>query len=140
MEVRCFDGMKVKSRKVKCHTFEDAEKLLKECALKPLANVSFNWDYEEFPSLDVDVNGGLAKLCYVDNQEHVCYGRFGAELSFWISLGSHEGKVSFLCGEGNRTKETDGRNVVTLEQAIECVKRFYEDGELPECIEWDRIT
>ncbi len=34
----------------------------------------------------------------------------------------------------------DGEKVVTLEQAIECVKQFFENGELPDCIEWERIS
>lgn len=140
MEISLFDGTGKKSKKIKCYEFEDAEKLLKECALKPLAALSFNWDYEKFPVLDVDINGGLAKLCYVDNEEMVRYGRYGAELSMWISKGGHNGKVKFLNGEGTNTALTDGETVVTFEQALECVKQFFDDGELPKCIEWHRIS
>ena len=140
MEVSLFDGTRKRCKKIQCYTFEEAEQLLNECALKPLALLYFNWDYENYPELSVSVNGRLATLCYFDNEEQARYGRFGAELSMWITKGCHNGKVSFLSGDGSKTSLTDGEDVVSLEDAIECVKRFFDDGELPECIEWERLT
>ena len=58
----------------------------------------------------------------------------------WFSIGNHKDKVRFLNGKGMNTDLKDGEYVVTLEQAIECVKQFYKSNELPDCIEWDRIS
>ena len=151
MKVTVFDGTKVKADKVVCNTFEEAEKLIRECALKPLANLYFGYEDSECPKLDkspelsVDINGELAALSYWyteadEDDAYECddYEEEG-EPCLWFSIGNHKDKVRFLNGRGMNTSFKDGENVVTLEQAIECVRQFYKSNELPDCIEWDRI-
>ena len=58
MKVLLFDGTKARKTKLECDTFEDAEKLIRECAAKPLAWLSFCYD-KKYPSLDIDINGEL---------------------------------------------------------------------------------
>ena len=147
MEVVLYDGTKEKSEKIKCGAFEDAEKLLRECALKPLAMLFFDYENSKSTSLSVNINGELATLTFFseedgeDGEDIVCddYEEFG-ESCLWFSIGGHKDKVRFLNGKGMKTDFTEGEFVVTLEQAIECVKQFFESSDLPSCIEWERIS
>ena len=152
MKVTVFDGTKAKADKVVCNTFEEAEKLMRECALKPLASLYFGYEdsecpeFEEAPILSVDINGESATLSYYyveadEDDAYECddYEEEG-EPCLWFSIGNHKDNVRFLNGKGMKTTYKDGEYVVTLEQAIECVKQFYKSNELPDCIEWDRIS
>jgi len=57
----------------------------------------------------------------------------------WLSIGRHKDNVRFLNGKGMKTDFIEGEFVVTPEQAIECVKRFFESSDLPARIERERI-
>lgn len=135
MKVLLFDGTKARKTKLECETFEDAEKLIRECAAKPLAWLSFCYD-KKYPSLDIDINGELTALTYFNDEE----SRYnGGEPCMWAAMGNHNGKVEFLKCKGKETQLYNGDEIVPLEKAIECVKQFFENGELPDCVEWDRI-
>ncbi len=115
MKVLLFDGTKARKTKLECETFEDAEKLIRECAAKPLAWLSFCYD-NNYPSLDIDINGELTALTYYNDAE-MRYNE--GEPCMWTAMGNHNGKVEFLKCKGKETQLYNGDEIVPLEKTIE---------------------
>ena len=147
MQISYFDGTSEERKKLTLATFGEAEKIIRECAAKPFALLSLDEEDEDYISLLVNINGEFARLTYMvedpvdeEDEDWDDCENCDCEFSIWTSLGHHNGKVKFLTGKGNKTSAEDGEFVVTLDQAIECVKQFFENGEMPDCIEWERIS
>ncbi len=145
MKINIFNGTDENGVDMECATFEEAEKLIKDCSKKRYANISFN--HNQYPNLLVQINGKLACLWY-DGKVGECLDEFdlgGKDpkdvfyFPSWVSNGDYDKPVRFLTGSLKKTESTEAERIVTLEQAIACIAEFYKTQSRPEnIVNWER--
>lgn len=140
-----------------CDSFDEAEKIIRESAEKPCANIKFNDG--DLPNIELNINGDRACLTY-NGKIGECLDEFEtgvdddadddvkADMFFndnfyyptWIAHGDQKQPVKFLSGRFKKMQSIAAERVITLDQAIECVKDFFNDKERSTSIaKWERL-
>lgn len=109
-------------------TKEELENMLRESAKNPYDDIWLNETDAEYPCLAILVNGNYACVHYFLND---CG-------DMWQSAGSYEQDIAFAVN-GEPPKPMPGNCVISLDQAIECMKLFFDTGQRPACIEWREL-
>lgn len=103
---------------------EIAEQIQKSAAL-PLDEIWISGE-TEYPCLAILVNGANSCLTY-----------FEKEGVMWLSYGTRQRPVLFIAGGVEWEAPAD--SVISTEDAIACMKTFFETREKPTCIEWQLL-
>lgn len=154
MKISVFYGDTKRGIETECGGFEEAEKLIRECAEKPAANITFN--VGKLPNIELKINGDFAYIIY-DGKIEKRGGRsdgaddeddeFGADNYFnanfyyptWVTRGTHNQPVKFLAGHFKKMRAVEAQRIITLEQAIACVKEFFDGKKRAEGVKWERM-
>lgn len=109
-------------------TKEALEEMIRESARNPYDDIWLNETSAEYPCLAILVNGSYACVHYFLND---C----GAA---WQSAGSCGQDIAFSVN-GEAPQPMPGDCVVSLEDAIACMKSFFDTNERPACIAWREL-
>lgn len=107
-----------------CHSKEEIEKIIRQSAQIPYDDIWLSGE-DEYPCMTITLNGSDACLHYFLNDDG----------DFWQSVGTCERVVSFVSGQGE-PDFTPENAVITLDQAIQCMRSFYDTLQRPTCITW----
>lgn len=156
MKLNVFYGDTKHGNVVDCDSFEDAEKLIRESTGKGFANIVLN--NKKYPKMQIKINSDWVFVMY-DGAVGECIEEFDdcadddtdddvkADMYYndnfyfpsWFSRGKYGKPVKFLAGHFKKLRATEAHYIITLEQAIECVKQFYINKSRSESIKWERI-
>lgn len=106
-----------------CHSWTELENFIKESALNPFDDIWIRREHA-YPCLAILVNGEFACVHYFLNDNG----------DMWQSVGSGDEDVTFICG--GEESELPADAVISIREAIECAKEFYESPQRPRCTEW----
>ena len=74
-------------------------------------------------------------LAVLLNREYACVDYFGEnEDDMWRSVGSKNTEVVFSAGGTEWTAPTDA--VISVDEAVDCLRQFCNDLKRPVCIKW----
>lgn len=110
-----------------CHTWEELEKLIRKSSFSPFDDIWINGN-TEYPCLAILLNGNYACVHYFLNDQG----------DMWQSVGHGDIDVAFVAGNGDKS-DMPSDCVISLEEAIDCAKQFYDTLEKPTCIEWREL-
>ena len=98
--------------------------------------------------MQIKINGDLAFVMYDDCADDDADDDVKADMYYndnlyflsWFSRGKYDKPVKFLAGHfKKKLLAPEAHYIITLEQAIECVKQFYINKSRSESIKWERI-
>lgn len=106
-----------------CHTKNELETIIRNSVSNPYDDI-WIYDKEEYPCLAILINGNYACVHYFLNDEG----------DMWQTIGKSDKNVIFM--SGGEKSEMPANTVISLEEAIECMKQFYDTLARPNCVEW----
>lgn len=109
-----------------CSSWKELEDLIRKSALNPLDDIWLSGDDEEEPCLAILLNG-----------KDACVHYFYDEGDMWQSVGYGDKAVEFVSNGEKSKMPADA--VISLEQALECAKQFYDTLDRPDCVEWREL-
>lgn len=107
-----------------CHSKEEIEIIIRQSSQIPYDDIWLSGK-NEYPCMTITLNGSDACLHYFLNDDG----------DFWQSVGTCDKVVSFVSGHGE-PDFTPENAVITLDQAIRCMRLFYDTLQMPDCITW----
>ena len=107
-----------------CRSKDEIETIIRQSTQIPYDDIWLSGEYE-YPCLTITLNGADACLHYFLNGDG----------DFWQSVGTCERVVSFVSGNG-APDFTPENAVITLDQAIQCMRLFFDTLQRPDCIAW----
>lgn len=111
-----------------CQTKSEAESIIQNSALNPYDDIWISQAANEYPCLSILVNGTHACVHYFLNDSG----------DMWQSAGNLERDILFAVN-GEAPSPMPGNCVIPLEQAITCMRLFFDTPQKPDCIEWREL-
>lgn len=109
-------------------TKQELEDIIRKRASNPYDDMWFSETEGGYPCLAILVNGSYACVHYFLND---CG-------DMWQSVGDCEEDILFQ-SNGEEPDPMPGDCVISLEQAIMCMKEFFDTHQMPKCIEWQEL-
>lgn len=109
-----------------CHSWKELKNFIEESSSNPFDDIWVSGD-RDYPCLSILVHGDFACVHYFLNDNG----------DMWQSVGYGDKDVQFV--SGGEESEMPADSVISIGEAVECAKEFYESLQKPNCIEWREL-